>query len=260
MHNSHLNHRQIHAVLFDLGNTLIFFDEDWNKVIPTFNLELANALLSQGYAINPDSFADELHKHMVDYYRQRGTEFLELTSQRALRELLAARGYTEVPAEHLQTALRRMFSISQNHWRAEVDAAPILQRLRQEGYRLGLISNASDDNDVQTLIDKANLRDYFEVILTSAAVGLRKPHPRIFQMALDALQVSPRQAVMVGDTLGADILGAHNLGMPAIWITRRADKEANRSHEETILPEERISSLSELPHLLRNWKQTSGSG
>jgi FMN phosphatase YigB (HAD superfamily) len=55
---------------------------------------------------------------------------------------------------------------------------------------------------------------------------------------------------MVGDTLGADILGAQNAGIYAIWITRRADVPANRAHQDTIHPDAAIDSLAEIPGLL----------
>jgi FMN phosphatase YigB (HAD superfamily) len=99
-------------------------------------------------------------------------------------------------------------------------------------------------------VDKAGLRSYFQVILSSASLGIRKPNPSIFRAVLERLGVSPAQAVMVGDSLGADILGAHNAGMRAIWITRRAATPANRAHEDTIRPDAIISTLSELPALL----------
>jgi len=103
---------------------------------------------------------------------------------------------------------------------------------------------------VQTLVDQADLRSYFDVILTSAALGIRKPNPLIFQTALRQWGYSPSQAAMVGDSLGADILGAKNAGLYSIWITRRADTAANRAHEDTIQPDAVISRLSELPALL----------
>ena len=55
---------------------------------------------------------------------------------------------------------------------------------------------------------------------------------------------------MVGDKLGADILGARNAGIYSIWMTRRADIPANRDHEDTIKPDVSINSLQELPALL----------
>jgi len=81
-------------------------------------------------------------------------------------------------------------------------------------------------------------------------VGIRKPHPRIFQLALDRLGCIAQEAVMVGDTLGADILGAHNAGMPGIWITRRADTPDNRDHLDTIRPDLTVDSLAALLNYL----------
>jgi FMN phosphatase YigB (HAD superfamily) len=55
---------------------------------------------------------------------------------------------------------------------------------------------------------------------------------------------------MIGDTLGADILGAKNIGACSIWITRRADTPANHAHRETIQPDYQVGSLQELLNLL----------
>jgi FMN phosphatase YigB (HAD superfamily) len=54
---------------------------------------------------------------------------------------------------------------------------------------------------------------------------------------------------MVGDTLGADILGARNSGIFSIWIRRRANTPGNRAHVDNILPDAQIDTLSELPGL-----------
>jgi putative hydrolase of the HAD superfamily len=146
-----------------------------------------------------------------------------------------------------------MYAVTQSCWKVEHDTHTMLQTLKDAGYRLGIISNASDDWDVQILIDNAGIRPFFEYISTSAAAGIRKPHPKIFQLAFDAMHVAPYRAVMIGDTLGADILGAKNLGMHNVWITRRASKSANLAHEDTILPDRIVTNLSELPGLLEIW-------
>ena len=82
---------------------------------------------------------------------------------------------------------------------------------------------------------------------------MRKPNPRIFRVLLNQWQLPPDEVVMVGDMLGADVLGAHNIGMRGIWATMQADRAANESHADTIVPEATISSLAELPELLVNW-------
>jgi putative hydrolase of the HAD superfamily len=143
-----------------------------------------------------------------------------------------------------------MYSVSRNHWHVEKDTHSVLNELKNRGYRLGIISNAGDDEDVQQLVDQARIRPYFDEILSSAALGIRKPNPRIFDTMLSKLKVKPTRAAMVGDTLGADILGAQNAGLFSIFLTRRAATPANRAHLDTIQPDAMIDSLSDLPDLL----------
>ena len=164
--------------------------------------------------------------------------------------MLIEQGYPATSQEVVRKALAAMYTITQASWKPEMDAHSTLEILRTAGYRLGLISNAGDDADVQTLIDQANLRRYFEVILTSAGQGIRKPNPEIFWTALEHMKIPPGKAAMVGDTLGADILGARNAGMYSIWITRRADTPANRAHADTIQPDAAIERLGDLHSLL----------
>jgi putative hydrolase of the HAD superfamily len=85
----------------------------------------------------------------------------------------------------------------------------------------------------------------------SANAGVRKPHPRIFKIVLDAWQLPPDQVVMVGDMLGADVLGAHNAHLRGIWATMQAERGANEAHQYTIVPDGVIQSLAELPGLLK---------
>jgi HAD superfamily hydrolase (TIGR01509 family) len=145
-----------------------------------------------------------------------------------------------------------MYAVSQSHWQPDPETLPTLRKLQEQGYRLGIISNAGDDTDVQALVDKAQIRPLCDFVLTSAAVGIRKPNPRIFHMGLDQWGARPEQAVMVGDTLGADILGAQNAQIYAVWLTRWADTPGNHAHADTIQPDASIRSLASLPALLQS--------
>jgi 2-haloalkanoic acid dehalogenase type II len=242
--------QNIKAVLFDLGSTLIYFDSTWPEVTDEANQALAGALRQQGFDHDIDEIIREYRQRVRAYQEQESIDFREFTAQFVLRSVLAERGYPEVPDDRLVPVLKETFAVSQAHWQPEADTIPTLRRLGELGYRLGIVSNAGDDADVQVLIDKAGIRSYFEVILSSAAAGVRKPNPDIFRRVLDRMGLTPEQAVMVGDVLGADILGAHNAGMPGIWITRRADRLANRLHEDTIVPDAVIGSLGELEGVL----------
>ena len=242
----------IKAVLFDLGGTLIHFEGPWNEVMSSANQELVKYLKDEGLNLHEKQFLATLERRLGEYYAQREAEFIEYTTANVLRDLLLELGFKNITQDFLRPALNRLYAVSQAHWKREDDAVSTLSQLRDRGLRMAIISNASDDADVQTLVDNAGLRDFFEVILSSAHAGIRKPNPVIFQKALSSLEISAAEAAMVGDTLGADILGARNAGIYSIWITRRADTPGNRDHLDTILPDAEIARLSELPSLLEN--------
>ncbi len=238
------------AIIFDLGNTLIHFTGTWPEVMARADSALVNGLRAAGFEFDENSFLSEFRARLNDYYQERESEFIEYTTRYYLKTILAEYGYPEVSEKVLSAALREYYGVSQERWLPEQDALPTLQALKERGFRLGLISNAADDADVQILVDKAGIRPYFDRIVTSAALGIRKPDPRAFQPLIDAWGIDPERIAMVGDTLGADILGARNAGLFSIWIRRRGDTPANRAHADTIQPDAVIDRLSDLPGLL----------
>ena len=173
---------------------------------------------------------------------------IEKTTFSVLSELLEQNGFRDIPALEVRTALDAMYSITQENWYLEADALPTLKILREKGYRLGMISNTSDDKNVQQLVDRYDLRPFFDSIITSAGCGIRKPDQRIFQLALDYFGVPPDQTAMVGDIPEADIFGANQLGMYSIWITRRVS--IPDEGELTIQPQAVITALDQIPGLL----------
>ncbi len=246
------------VVLLDLGGTLIYFDGNFPEVIAESHKVMARALARAGLRLD-ESFLQDFNARVESYYNERSTEFIEYTALYILKTVLAEHGVSELPEPVMKQVIREMFEVSEAHWHPEADAISTLETLRERGYRMGLISNAADDDDVQALIDKAGVRGFFDIILTSAAVGVRKPNPRIYQLALRHFGIGPDQAVMVGDTLGADILGARNTGIASVWITRRAETPANHDHLDTSVPDAEIAALSELPGLLAAWPMDVGA-
>ena len=238
--------RRFDVILFDLGDTLMYFDDDFPAILSQCNLTLARYLGEAGLGLDETAFLAAFEDRINAYYQQRESEFLEYTTAYILRNLLAEWGYQDFPDSLIESALAAMYKVSQAHWVMEVDAIPTLRVLRQHGYRLGAISNVADDNNAQTLLDKSGMRPYFDIVVTSAALGIRKPNPKIFRHALAYWNCPPERAAMVGDTLGADVLGAHNAGLYSIWVTRRADNPGNRDHLDTIRPDLQVATLAEL--------------
>jgi putative hydrolase of the HAD superfamily len=120
----------------------------------------------------------------------------------ALAEVLAARFQVERSSRHI------VFP----------DARPALEDLRRT-HKLALLTNGPPDLQREK-IEGGNLAPYFEAVIISGEVGIGKPDPRIFALALDRLDASPETAVMVGDSLRRDIAGAQGAGLKAIWVNR----------------------------------------
>jgi len=130
-----------------------------------------------------------------------------------------------------------------------------LRWLRDRGFRLGSVTNRGYGGPrfKQEMRD-LGLTDLFEVVAVSCDVGYMKPHPRIFEHALDAMRLDPRQVAMVGDNIRADVEGPKALGMTAIWCRPPLDEpvEASADPPEVVggaRPDYTIDSVSEIPGL-----------
>jgi HAD superfamily hydrolase (TIGR01549 family) len=104
--------------------------------------------------------------------------------------------------------------------------------LRERGYHVGSVTDRGLGGELfREELRHHGLLDLFEVLSISCEVGYLKPHPRIFQHALDALGVGPEETVMVGDSLRADVGGAKALGMTAV-LKRNSATEAEKDPEK----------------------------
>jgi putative hydrolase of the HAD superfamily len=240
------------VVLFDLGNTLLYFDGSLHELVLQADQRLFEALVGLGCPLEP-VFIPVFRAHLRSYFNQRDVDFLEFTVEQILRQTLAEVGCPDLSSAILKTALHAMYAVTQVHWKLENESLPALTELKRRGYRLGLISNAADAEDAHWLLEHNDLAHWFEQVLISSEVGFRKPHPRIFRLALEHFRVPPELVVMVGDTLGADVLGAQQAGLASVWVTRRANRADNLAHEDTIRPDRSIESLIDLPDLLDHW-------
>lgn len=242
--NARTHTMQIRYIIFDLGGTLMRSREDWDSVHEQADAALVQTLKSNGIELDAGIFRARLH----EYYEQRENDHRETTYHFVLDELLKELGHIEVAESAIRSALDALYHVTQRNWALESDSIETLETLKTQYYRIGIFSNAGDDKDVQDLIDSFGIRAYLDFVLTSAACFYRKPHPRAFEIALAQWNALPEEAVMVGDSLEADIFGAKQAGMTSIWLTRRAqyrDEDIRR-----IQPDFSLRKLSELPPTL----------
>ena len=115
----------------------------------------------------------------------------------------------------------------------------------QAGWRTGVLSNA-DDGYLLPLLERLGWR--FDAVLSSEKARAYKPLPSPFEQVMEVLGVGPQEAVYVGDTMYDDVLGAKNVGMRAVWVSRDG-AEADHRYPR---PDYQVRSLRELPGILRS--------
>jgi len=101
------------------------------------------------------------------------------------------------------------------------DSKPLLEKLSKRRIKLGIISNVSSHDVAGEILRKVGLLEYFDTVITSALVGIRKPDPGIFLYALMQFKLQPREAVIVGDSERHDVWGGSITGMKTILVSKR---------------------------------------
>ena len=122
------------------------------------------------------------------------------------------------------------------------DATDTLQRLKDGGVRLGLLTNGNSSSQ-RGKIERFGIEPFFDHIQIEEEFGVGKPDERAFRNALAVLDAEPEDAWMIGDNLEADILGAQQVGVHAIWMD--ADG-AGLPDGTSVRPDRIVRSLSEL--------------
>ena len=240
----------IQGVIFDLGETLIRFEGDWPETIRASQLALSDALTREGIEVDREDFHEVWHAEMQAAYQARDEDETERPSRQLLASVLARYGYPDLSDEVITRCLTAMYSASEENWVPLPEAQAVLTDLAAD-YRLGMISNAGDAGNVGRLIDKGGFRPFFDPILISAALQIRKPSTRLFEMVLADWDLPAEAVVMVGDTLAADVLGAQRAGIHQIWLSGQADRPDNVEAAIRVQPELTARSLSEVPGLIR---------
>ena len=122
----------------------------------------------------------------------------------------------------------------------------VLEHLKQKGYPMVLVSNFY--GNINQVLKDAGIDGYFQNVIESAVVGVRKPNPAIFALGVCALDLPASQVLVVGDTYGKDIIPAHKLGCHTLWIKGLQWEE--KKVDESI-PDGIIKKLSEMEEFLK---------
>ena len=198
----------------------VFFDVDFTLIHPgpRFQAEGYQSSCAQyGIVVDPSAFerAVTAAAPILDSEDRLYEDALFVRYTARIIEMMGGCG------PHVETVAREIYADWAEHQHFDLydDVPEALRTLKDNGFRLGLISNSH--RPLASFQSHFELEGLISVTVSSSDHGFMKPHPSIFRAALELMQVSPEEAVMVGDSLAHDVTGAREAGMRAVLLSRR---------------------------------------
>jgi len=218
----------ITTIFFDVGNTLLFPNRP--HILAPLHQRNIHPTIEQLHA------AERITKTKFDAVLENGESldhgFWFLFYEHLLADL-------KIQDDALHRELADSMRYSANWCHILPGTREILDRLAKR-YRLAVISNA--DGKVAAVLARCGIGDCFATVTDSGVIGHEKPHPAIFQAALQAMNAEAQHSLYVGDVYSVDYLGATRAGMQAILF------DVAGTYRNRGLP--RVESLAELERML----------
>ncbi len=228
------------AAFFDVGDTLV---EAWKAPELLHPLQRARLVKAYGEREWYEAFLAARH----------GGDDEDPAPQQTLRWIEDWLRGAKVPSDDLDfDRIRSALVLPFDSDMLTPGAPDALRWCKGRGLRVVLVSNTLWRGDADALEDWRGfgLADVIDGAVTSHSVGWRKPHPAMFERALELAGCAPAEAFMVGDRLRADIRGAKQLGLRAVW---RIPKSGVPQADIDVRPDATIDELTELPGAVAAW-------
>lgn len=229
----------IKGIIFDYGGTIDSRGEHWSEVI-------FRGWKAAGLEADKNVFRDCYVYAERALARERiilpGYDFRTLLYHKAIIELeeYARIGGDIAPALIPDHAARIADYCDAWARRCIDEARPVLEVLAEK-YPMMLVSNFY--GNVDSVLRTYDVRRYFQGVIESAVVGVRKPDPRIFMLGVVALGLQPGEVLVVGDSLRKDILPAESIGCHTAWIKGKGWT----ADEDAVTHPSQVSGISEIP-------------
>ena len=229
-----INSHKVQHIFFDLDHTLWDFEKNSGATFKSIFEEL-------NFEFSLEQFLDlynPINHFYWKHYRENRISEVELRYLRLKKTFEAM----EVPstAAIIDRVSELYIQQLSKHTELFEGTVSVLEYLSSK-YTLHIITNGFEHVQ-QRKLENSGIAQFFKIVLTAEKIGFKKPHPTIFISALKKAEVLPEHAMMIGDSLEADIQGALKLGMQAIHFN--SHKET--CHEECLI----IDQLSDLTNLL----------
>jgi len=211
----------LNAVIFDLDGTLIYHPRETDELIGLGRRAMTDYLVGEGFDVRLDDVARIDYTLYEAYVPFAEKSFIEVNARTLYSAMLYQLGIPDYSNIDLIIGTVNSF------YKAFVDAFQIfddvrgvLCRLKDKGFKIGLLTNNHSTDFHLNLLKKFQLEEAFDSVVVSGKVGIRKPHIDIFLHCLHTLGTRKDSSIFVGDSLSHDVAGAQNAGIKCIWVKR----------------------------------------
>ena len=218
---------------------------------------LSGVLAQDGHQITEDEMRaawEEADRWFWDEYHRPGNDTWTDDDRisdywRRYHGVMLGRLGVEAHREMLDRILASQFAA--DAWEPYPDVEPMLREVRGlGGIAIGIVSDWG--SNLRAIVAGLGLDRYLDFVLPSGAVGVAKPNPGFYRLALDEAGVRPEESLMVGDSYRADVHGAWAAGMDAVWLNRHEGMNITPDDEPLPTDVRQIRSLDELPRIVRD--------
>jgi putative hydrolase of the HAD superfamily len=236
--------QNIEAILFDMNGTL----RVRKPHAPTQHAAIKRLLEILGKEDVPDSYWEELARRHKAYSYWAQENLLQLSEA----EIWTRWILPDQPRQRIESFaadLTLLWSERKGRAVPKPGAEEMLIELRRRGYRLGMVSNTMSTLDIPRSLKTFAWNDYFDVVILSSALMIRKPAPEPFLEAARALGMEPAQCAYLGNRISRDVVGCKRAGFALGMIIEPPERPRPDEQDQTILPDAVIHSLGELLNL-----------
>lgn len=231
------------AIFFDLGETLVTQNIE-DSMVTKKALQDISKLLPK--PVSPKTLFKLYMKSYKTNDALRSEYNVEIPTSVWMPGLLERVTGEAPPQELIDRSVNIIVKARAANAVAFKDSDDTLRKLSRKKVKLGIISNVSSHEVAVKILEKVRLSKYFDLIITSALTGIRKPDPGIFRYALYQLKIKPEQAVIVGDSERHDVQGGYASGFRTVLVNRRKQKENSLANHQFKNLREALPSLESL--------------
>ncbi|MDO4490913.1 MAG: HAD family hydrolase [Lachnospiraceae bacterium] len=249
------------AIWFDIGGTIhtqkatpendVIFTEKLMKLLEEKEIH---------HGMTGEELLKQIDKGSKTYKKHVEAELIELPGEVIWTDFFLEPVRNEEDREKIRAISEELSYLFDRHRKVitrREGLVETLEALKQMGYRLGVISNIMSRTFVPRVLEEYGIREYFEELVLSSECGIRKPNPKIFDIALEKTGLTKEECCYVGDTVSRDIIGTRRAGWNMMIqidnpLTYKKDEHLR---QEGWAPDHQIFRLEEIPSILKKSKE-----